>query len=59
VTGGAAGGGGGGWGAAGADGVIYSAPLKKSVGGTGGKAIALNGQTATRSGPGTTYGTVA
>ena len=59
VAGGAAGGGGGGWGAAGGDGVIYSAPLKKSLGGAGGKAIALNGRTATRSGAGTTYGTVA
>jgi hypothetical protein len=45
------GGGGGGWGASGG--------TARGSGGAGGKAIALNGFTATRTGTGTTYGTVA
>ena len=45
-------GGGGGWGASGGNSPNYG-------GGAGGKAIALNGFTATQSGAGTTYGTVA
>lgn len=49
-----AGGGGGGWGAAGGN----STNGGTRTGGSGGKAIALNGYTATRSGSGTTYGSV-
>lgn len=45
-------GGGGGWGAAGGNQGV------SRTGGAGGKAIALNGYTATRTGSGTTYGTV-
>ena len=48
-------GGGGGWGAAGGRGISGKTTV---AGGPGGKAIALNGYTATRSGSGTTYGTV-
>lgn len=49
----AAGGGGGGWGASGGSGNPGGTP------GAGGKAINLNGYTATRNGAGTTYGAVA
>lgn len=54
-----AGGGGGGWGASGGAGVLntFNPPLFAS-GGAGGKAFALNGFTATRTGSGTTYGAV-
>ena len=54
LTGGCYGaGGGGGWGASGGSGILSSNPM------AGGKAIALNGFTATRSGSGATYGAVA
>jgi len=49
-----AGSGGGGWGAVGGRTAVYPAGYQNP----GGKAIALNGYTATRSGSGTTYGTV-
>ena len=49
-------GGGGGWGASGGAGYCY--PGIYPAGGAGGKAIALNGFTATRNGSGTTYGAV-
>jgi len=55
------GGGGGGWGASGGTGTQgYSAPSPGATwaGGIGGKAIALNGNSATTSGSGTTYGAV-
>lgn len=55
------GGGGGGWGASGGtgtQGAFGPSPGATWAGGSGGKAIALNGYTATRSGSGTTYGAV-
>lgn len=53
-------GGGGGWGASGGDGygLSNSSSIDTSGAGAGGKAIALNGYTATTSGSGTTYGAV-
>lgn len=55
------GGGGGGWGASGGtgtQGVLGPSPGATWAGGIGGKAIALNGNAAIRSGSGTTYGAV-
>jgi hypothetical protein len=55
VSGRYSGGGGGGWGASGGQ---NPGGFPVPIGGSGGKAIALNGYTATRTGGGTTYGSV-
>jgi len=52
------GGGGGGWGASGGSGPYWGGNILFSTGAVGGKAIALNGFSATRNGSGTTYGAV-
>jgi len=55
------GGGGGGWGASGGtgtQGILGPSPGATWAGGSGGKAIALNGNSATTSGSGTTYGAI-